>query len=192
MADPRVEAFSLSRVAILDGTTGLEETDGRLYTVNSATIELDADSFDNVGDDLIRSTWNWGNRGNLSVQGGYIPFRTLSLIYGLTTVSSGSGADQVFSQLLWERKSMNPVPRPVLIRMPSRDAAGIARNLDIILFKVQFAPITFDGPAYKDGLKINYTGQALFSDVDEVGDPVLDSSGNATDAIGRIVSTNAT
>jgi hypothetical protein len=192
MASPIVEAFSLSHVGVLDGTTGAEEVDGDIFGVNSASIELDADSFDNVGDDLIRSTWNWGNRGNLSVQAGYIPFRTLSLIYGIPVVSSGSGDAQTFSMLAWERKSMNPAPKPVLVRMPSRDRYGVARNLDIVLFRVQFAPFTIDGPAYKDGLKLNYTGQALFSDVDEKGSPVLDGNGNPTEAIGRIVSGPAT
>jgi hypothetical protein len=192
MATPIVEAFSLSHVGILDGTTGAQEIDGDIFGVNSASIELDADSFDNVGDDLIRSTWNWGNRGNLSVQAGYIPFRTLSLIYGIPVVSSGSGVNETFSMLAWERKSMNPAPKPVLVRMPSRDRYGVSRNLDIILFRVQFAPFTFDGPAYKDGLKLNYSGQALFSDVDEAGEPVLDGNGNPTEAIGRIVSGPAT
>jgi hypothetical protein len=188
MATTTVEAFSLDRVAILDGTTGAEILDGQLYTVNSASIELDADSFDNTGDDIIRSTWNWGNRGNLSVQAGYIPFKTLSAIFGVPVVSSGSGVNQTFSMLAWERKSMNPVPVPVLIRMPSRDSSGVARTLSIILFRVQFAPITLDGPAYKDGLKLNYTGQALFSDVDEQGNALLDGSGNPTQAIGRFLS----
>lgn len=192
MASPIVEAFSLSHVAVLDGTTGAEEVDGDLFSVNSASIELDADSFDNVGDDLIRSTWNWGNRGNLSVQAGYIPFRTLSLIYdGLPVTSSGSGATERFEMLLWEKKSMNPTPKPVLIRLPSKDRYGVLRTLDIVLFKVQFAPITLDGPAYKDGLKLNYSGQALFSDVDEAGNTILDSSGNPTEAIGRFVSYGA-
>jgi hypothetical protein len=192
MASPIVEAFSLSHVAILDGTTGLDALDGDVYGVNSASIELDADSFDNVGDDLIRSTWNWGNRGNLSVQAGYLSFNNLASIYGIPVISSGAGNAQTFSMLAWERKSMNPAPKPVLIRMPSRDKFGISRNLDIILFRVQFAPFTFDGPAYKDGLKINYTGQALFSDVDEKGVTVRDSAGNPTEAIGRIFSGPAT
>lgn len=191
MASPIVEAFSLSHVAVLDGSTGAEEVDGDLFGVNSASIELDADSFDNVGDNYIRSTWNWGNRGNLSVQAGYIPFRTLSLISGLPVTSSGSGATERFEMLLWEQKSMNPTPKPVLIRMPSKDRYGVLRTLDIVLFKVQFAPITLDGPAYKDGLKLNYSGQALFSDVDETGSPVLDGDGNPTEAIGRFVSYGA-
>lgn len=191
MGDPTFEAFSLSHVAILDGTTGADAVDGDIYSVNSATIELDADSFDNTGDDLIRSTWNWGNRGNLSVQAGFVPFKLLSLIYGLPVTSSGSGSAEMFSMLAWERKSMNPAPKPVLIRMPSRDLQGNSRFLDIILFRVQFAPFTFDGPAYKDGLKINYTGQALFSGTDEKGLPVLDGLGAATEAIGRIVNRQA-
>jgi hypothetical protein len=192
MASPIVEAFSLSHVAVLDGTTGADAIDGDIYGVNSASIELDADSFDNVGDDLIRSTWNWGNRGNLSVQAGYLSFNNIARIYGLPVISSGSGNAQTFSMLAWERKSMNPAPVPVIIRMPSRDKFGISRDLDIILFRVQFAPFTFDGPAYKDGLKINYSGQALFSDTDEKGQPVLDRNGNPTEAIGRIFSGPAT
>lgn len=193
MASPVVEAFSLSHVAILNPLTGLDDLgeDGDIYTVNSATIELDSDSFDNVGDDLIRSTWNWGNRGNLSVQAGYISFRNISYIFGLPITSSGSGTTQTFSMLAWERRSMNPRPVPVLIRMPSKDKDGVQRNLDIILFKVQFGPITFDGPAYKDGLKINYTAQALYSDKDEKGNAII-VNGVATEAIGRIFSGPAT
>lgn len=194
MADARVEAFGLSHVAILNPLTGLDDLaqEGDIYTVNSASIELDSDSFDNVGDDLIRSTWNWGNRGNLSVQAGYFSFKNISYIYGLPVTSSGAGDAQTFSMLAWERKSMNPRPLPVLVRMPSKDAQGVPRDLDIILFRVQFGPLTFDGPAYKDGLKINYTAQALYSDVDELGQPILDGNGNPTEAIGRIFSGPAT
>lgn len=188
MASPIVEAFSLSHVAVLDPSSGLEAVDGDIYAVNSASIELDSDSFDNVGDDLIRSTWNWGNRGNLSVQAGYLSFRNIAHIYGIPVTSSGTGDTQTFSMLAWERKSMNTRPLPVIIRMPSRDKDGVPRDLDIILFRVQFGPLTFDGPAYKDGFKINYTAQALYSDVDEKGQPILDANGKPTEAIGRIFS----
>lgn len=192
MATNIVEAFSLTHAAILDGTTGLDATDGDIYGVNSASLELDADSFDNNGDNVILSTWNWANRVNLSVQGGYIPFRTIALISGATAKSSGSGASQTFELQLWEENQMNPSPKPVLVRMPSKDSDGVLRTLDIILYKVQFGPISFDGPAYKDGLKVNYTGQALFSSKDEKGNDVLDSTtGLPTKAIGRLLSRQA-
>jgi hypothetical protein len=41
--------------------------------------------------------------------------------------------------------------------------------LTIGLYRVEFAPITFDGPRFKDGLKVNYAGKAVYSPVDEVG-----------------------
>jgi hypothetical protein len=34
---------------------------------------------------------------------------------------------------------------------------------------VQFGPISFDGPAYKSGLLVNYTGRATMSAKDEAG-----------------------
>lgn len=186
-----VEAFSLTHVAVLDGATGLDSLldEGDLYGVNSASLELDSDSFDNTGDDVILSTWNWANRVNLAVQGGFLSLKNIARLSGSTTKSSGAGAGQTFSLQLWEQNRMNPAPVPVLVRMPSRDSDGTPRTLDIILYKVQFGPISFDGPAYKDGLKVNYAGQALFSDYDEAGNPVLDStSGTPTKAIGRLLS----
>ena len=77
----------------------------------------------------------------------------------------------------------------MLIRVPSKDRDGAVRVLDFILFKVQFQPFSFDGPAYKEGLLLNYNGSALFSDVDEKGQPVLDSrTGEPTKAVGRLLS----
>ncbi len=192
MATPIVEAFSLSHVAILDGTTGYDAVDGDLYGVNSASLELDSDSFDNTGDDVILSTWNWANRVNLAVQGGYLPLRTIAKLNGSTVKSSGAGVSQQFSLQMWEQNRMNPAPVPVLVRLPSRDSDGVPRTLDIILYKVQFGPISLDGPAYKDGLKANYSGQALFSDKDEKGVAVVDSTtGLPTKAIGRFLSRDA-
>jgi hypothetical protein len=54
--------------------------------------------------------------------------------------------------------------------------------LDIILYSVQFNPIAFDGPSYKNGLVVNYSGKALMSSVDEKGAAL------AENAIGRIIS----
>ena len=68
------------------------------------------------------------------------------------------------------------------IRVPAKDTNGVTRNLDFILYKVQFQPFSFDGPSYKDGLKLNYSGRALISSVDETGTSLTDR------AIGRLVS----
>lgn len=189
MANPTVEGFSISHAAILDGSTGLEEAFGDIYGIRSGSLELDQDSYDNTGDDSILSTWYWANKVNVTVQGGYIPFQTLALISGSVITSSGSGAAQTFSLPLWEERTMNTQPRPMLIRVPSKDKDGAVRLLDFVLYKVQFQPFSFDGPSYKEGLLLNYNGSALFSSVDEKGNPVLDSkTGEPTKAVGRLVS----
>jgi hypothetical protein len=189
MPTPTVEGFSLSHAAILNGTTGLEETFGDIYGIRSGSLELDQDSYDNTGDDAILSTWYWANKVNLTIQSGYVPFKTLELLSGSKVTSSGTGAAQTISLPLWEANSMNTQPRPMLIRVPSKDSAGVQRRLDFILYKVQFQPFSFDGPAYKEGLLLNYNGSALFSDTDEKGQPVLDSvSGLPTKAVGRLIS----
>lgn len=189
MADPRAEGFSISHAAILNGTTGIEETFGDIYGIRSGNLELDQDSYDNTGDDSILSTWYWANKANVTIQGGYIPFNTLGLLSGSKVTSSGSGDTQTFSLPLWEERQMNTTPRPMLIRVPSKDALGVPRVLDFILYKVQFQPFSFDGPAYKEGLLLNYNGSALFSDKDEKGTQVVDSqTGQPTKAIGRLLS----
>lgn len=189
MAESVFEGFSLTHAAILDGTTGAEEVNGDIYGVNSASLELDTDSFDNTGDDAVLSTWDWFNKATLSVQSGYVSMKTIQLMTGSAITSSGAAPADYYSQPLWEERNQNTTPRPVLIRIPSKDVDGVLRTIDFVLYKVQFAPISFDGPAYKDGLKINYTGTALMSRKDEKGQPVLDSvSGLPSRAIGRIVS----
>lgn len=190
MASKTVEAFSISHAAILDGSTGLEEAvGGDIYGIRSGSMELDSDSYDNTGDDSILSTWYWANKVNVTVQGGYIPFETLSLISGSVVTSSGSGVNESFSLPLWEENSMNTAPRPMLIRCPSKTKEGEVRLLDFILYKVQFQPFSFDGPSYKEGLLLNYNGSALFSDRDEKGQPVLDSrTGQHTKSVGRLLS----
>lgn len=75
---------------------------------------------------------------------------------------------------LWHEDSFNVAPKPMVVRMPSKDHDGNPRTLAIGLYKVQFRPITFDGPSYKDGMKINYAGRALKSRVDETGTPFSD------------------
>ena len=66
--------------------------------------------------------------------------------------------------------------------LPSKDANGSLRDVHIGLYKVQFKPFSFQGPAYKEGLMLNYSGKALMADTDEQGNKL------AEDAIGRIIS----
>jgi len=189
VATPIVEGFSLSHAAILDGTTGAEAVNGDIYGIRSGSIELDTDSYDNTGDDAVLSTWYWFNKATLTVQSGYVPFNTIALLSGSKVTSSGAAPNDFYTLPLWEERQQNTTPRPVLIRVPSKDKDGVIRTLDFVLYKVQFQPISFDGPTYKDGLLLNYTGTALMSDKDEKGNPVLDSqTGLPTRAIGRLVS----
>lgn len=192
MVKATVEAFSLSHAAVLDGTTGDEAEFGDIYGVNSGSIELDSDSYQNPGDDTILSEWFWVNKANLTIQAGYLPFRTISLITGSTVTSSGTGVNETFLLPLWEENAMTTTPRPMIVRMPSKDEDGVLRRLDILLYKVQFQPISFDGPAYKEGLKVNYNASALLSRTDHKGQPVLDSrTGNPSRRIGHLLSAAA-
>ena len=180
MPAPIVEGFSLSHAAILNGTTGAELAD--IYGVREATIEVDTDSFDNTGDDSVLSSWQWFNFATLSVKSGYIPMDLASLLAGTTLTTSGSAGSETVSMPLWSKNSLNTPTRPVLIRIPSKDSAGAVRTLDVVLFKVQFAPISLEGPSYKDGLVTSYSGKAVMSSVDEKGAALTEPS------IGRIVS----
>lgn len=185
MATTIFEGFGISHAAILDGSTGYEETFGDIYGVAEGSLELATDSFDNVGDDAVLSTWYWMNYANISIKSGYVPFSTLSLLYGVDITSTGAAPNDTYSIPLWSESSQNQPRRPMLLRVPSKDSAGVARVMDFILFNVQFQPFSFDGPTYKDGLKLNYVGRALMSSVDETGATLPER------AIGRLVNSPA-
>lgn len=192
MVNAIVEGFSLSHAAILDGTTGAEAVNGDIYGIRSGSLALGVSNYDNTGDDSILSTWYWGDKATVTVTSGYVPFDTIALLSGSKITSASTGATSVFSMPLWEQGAMNTVPRPMLIRVPSKDSQGNIRRLDFVLYKVQFEPFSFTGPDYKSGLLLNYTGSALFSDVDEKGQPVVDSeTGLPSKAIGRLISAPA-
>jgi hypothetical protein len=116
------------------------------------------------------------NRGNVPVlvinnaglTGGTVAVAT-------TTPGTGGLADTTYSMPLWTEASFNTPPRPMIIVVPSKDSLGNVREFVFGLAKVQFAPITFDGPKYKDGLKVNYNGRALLTDRDETGAPWADN-----------------
>lgn len=180
MASPIVEAFSVSHAAILDGTTGAE-TAG-VYGVRDGTVEIDSDTYSNTGDDAILSVWNWFNMATVTITSGFLPFDMVALLTGGTITSSGTAPNDYWNLPLWNIGSLNQPTRPVLLRAPSKDSAGNPRSLDFVLYKVQFQPIKFDGPSYKNGLAISYTGQALMSAVDEKGVALSEK------AVGRLVS----
>ncbi len=169
MTSKVVEGFSLTHAAILDGTTGAEEVDGDIYGVRTGTIAADTGNYDNTGDDLVLSSWFWFNFATVTIQAGYVPFDTIALLAGATVTSSGTGLNDYYSMPLWEETSLNQPPRPMLIRVPAKDKDGIIRTLDFVLYRVQFGPFNFDGPSYKSGLLLNYSGRAVMSDKDETG-----------------------
>lgn len=183
MAAPntKIEGFSVSHAAILDGTVSATEV-ADIYGIREGTLDVDTDSYDNTGDDTVLSSWSWINFATVSIKSGFIPFEVIALLSGSTLISSGTGAATKYSLPLWNVKSMNQPARPLLIRVPSKDSDGTPRVFDIVLFKVQFNPITFDGPTYKDGMALNYGGKALMSDKDEIGTALTEKS------IGRLVS----
>lgn len=191
MASPIVEAFSLSHAQILDGATAFDDAlaaavdeDLDIYGVNEASLEPNTDEYVNEGDDVVLSTWSWLNYAEVSVQAGYVSFPLISTLTGSAITSSGAGSSQSFKIDLWHEDSMNIAPHPMLIVMPSKTKDGEVRRLVIGLYKVQFSPITFDGPQYKDGLKVNYAGRALMADKDESGV----AFGDAKKRVGRLIS----
>lgn len=185
-----VEAFSLTHAQILDGetafsavTTGSRDW-GDVYGVNDASLEPDSDSYDNEGDDAVLSTWNWLNKAEIQVQAGYLSFALIAGLTGRDISSSGSGDNVVMGIDLWHEDDFNVARKPMILRMPSKDDLGTPLTLDIGLYSVSFNPITFDGPTYKDGLKVNYGGQALMSTVDELGATHADSKRR----VGKLIS----
>lgn len=187
MSTTIVEGFSLSHAAILNGQTGAEQAP--LYGIRSGSLALDTSSYDNTGDDSVLSTWYWFTKATLTVQSGYVPFETVALLSNSKITSSGAGTSDYYTLPLWELRTQNTPAFPVLVRVPSKDSLGALRTLDFVLYRVQFQPFSFDGPTYKTGLLLNYTGSALPSPVDEQGGAVLDSvTGAPSKSIGRIVS----
>lgn len=180
MASPIVEAFSISHAAILDGTTGAEVSD--IYGVREGTVSISSQSYNNTGDDGILSVWNWFELATVTVASGFIGFDMVSLITGAAITSSGTAPNDYWNLPLWNESSLNQPSRPVLLRSPSKTSTGTVRNLDFVLYKCQFQPISFDGPTYKNGLSATWTAQAVMSSVDEKGTALTDR------AVGRLVS----
>lgn len=173
---PTIEAFSISHAQVLDGATDFltalaatynEAED--IYGVKEGKLEPDLGDFDNEGDDSILSTWSWVNKADLSIQAGYMSFPLIAKLTGQTIQSSTAGGKSVQSLDLWHEDSFNVGSFPAILKMPSKDKNGLPADFVIGLYKVQFKPLKFDGPAYKEGLKINYDATSVASLVDEKG-----------------------
>jgi hypothetical protein len=184
------EGFSLSHAAILDGTTGAEEAD--FYGVRTASLAPDTGSFDNTGDDSVLSSWFWFNFATVTVESGFISWDVMELLSGTPTRTVAQTGDETpialpegnrYEMPLWDIDSANQAARPMVIRMPSKDADGNVRTMDIVLYKVIFSPISFTGPAYKDGLTASWTGRAVLSNRDETGALLTPGNPTATPAV---------
>jgi len=186
---PIVEAFSVSHAQICDGVTTFDEylasaafmarENEDIYGVNESSLEPDTDDYDNEGDDAVLSSWAWMNFAELSVQAGYITFPMIANLTNRPYTSTGAGAAISYKMDLWHEATLNVPPRPMIIQMPSRDARGAPRLFTFGLYKVQFAPIGFEGPSYKEGLKVNYNGKVLMTKWDEKGLPHADGKSKA-------------
>lgn len=186
MTTRTIEGFSISHAAILDGSIRGELAGpdlGDIYGVRDGALSTDEGQFDNTGDDAVLSSWFWFNHVNVTVKAGYISFDTYANMSGEAVTSSGAGANEILSVPLWTQESLNTPQKPMLVRVPAKDSDGATRELDFVLFKVQFAPIKFEGPSYKAGLVVDYSGRAVLSSKDELGNTL------PRRAIGRLIST---
>lgn len=185
-----VEAFSLSHAQILDGATAfqtatLASADGfDVYGVNDGSIDPDVGEYQNEGDDVELSYWPWLNHATINVQAGFLSFPLVATLTGRPISSSSSASGLSYFTDLWHEDSLNVSPKPMILRMPSKDHLGEVRTLVIGLYRVTFKPITFDGPSYKNGLKSNYGGRANYSTVDETGVAFPDGKKR----VGRLIS----
>jgi hypothetical protein len=170
------EGFSISHAQILDGTTDFVaaafaayDEDFDIYGVSDASLDPDTDSFDNAGDNVNLSTWNWLNKVDIALQAGYISLPLAAEITGRPVTTLGTLASSAYRFDIWHEDDYNVSSRPLLLKCPSKDNRGVARDLLIGIYSFGFGAMTFDGPSDKDGLKVNYNGTANYSLYDEVG-----------------------
>lgn len=192
---PIFEAFSISHAQVLDGATSFiasafaaYDEDLDIYGVADGSLEPDTDSYDNEGDDVVLSTWDWLNKATIACQAGYISLPVLATITGRAITTTGTGANTAHAFDLWHEDDFSTTARPMILKCPSRDSRKVARDLVIGLYSVSFGALTFDGPAFKDGLKANYNGTANFSLYDEMGVAFVDGKKR----VGRLISVGKT
>ena len=133
-----VEAFSLSHVQILDGATAFADVTtgsnawGDVYGVNDASLDPDTDSYDNEGDDVVRSTWNWLNKAEIAVQAGYVSFALIANMTGRTISSTGSGDSIVYGIDLWHEDDFNVPRKPMIIRVGAALVGGLGEAVLVL------------------------------------------------------------
>lgn len=158
-------------------TTGIpyNATAAQVASALAALSTLDADDIAVTGGPhpgtpiVVTFDMSAGDVAQMTASGAGLTGGTTPAVAVTTTAQSADTEDVIYSMPLWSEDSMNVPPRPMLTTMPSKDNRGRVRLFVIGLYSVQFAPITFDGPAYKEGLKINYGGRAVTSAYDETG-----------------------
>lgn len=165
-------------------TFGGQTTTALAYTASAGTIQTALEVLTNIDTNDIVVAGTGGTRTFTFAQRyagtnvGMLAVGTGSLTGGTATMAQttqGAPASAAVDMMdLWHEDSFNQGTKPMVLRMPAKDRDGQPRTLALGLFKVNFKPITFEGPSYKDGLKVNWTGTALKSDKDETGVPFAD------------------
>lgn len=167
------------------------------FSATAAAVQTALEALSTVGTGNLTVTGGPANTTALVITGaGTLAGQPLDLIVVDKTGLTGAGAMTVtrttagvaqsinYGIDLWHKDSMNIAPKPAILVMPSKDTLGQVRRLIIGLYKVQFGPIGFDGPSYKEGFKVNYEGTALMSGTDELGVAFADGK----ERIGRLLS----
>lgn len=173
------EAFSLSAASILNPGTGADSQ--AIYGVRTGTISANISQYDNTGNDRVLSRWVWSDYATVTIEAGFVSWAMYALINGVTIGSSGTAPSDFYSMPLWDLSSLNQPTLPMRLRSTAKDTNSKQLTMDIILYKVQFNPINFTGPAYKTGLNFNASGTALYSSADEAGNTLTNPT------IGRVV-----
>jgi hypothetical protein len=158
---PAATAFTIDGNAV-NLTTDLGDLPGVVGAVDAA---LPGAYTVTTAGNQVRIAANAAGAGSIAVGGTNAARITGSPGYANV---AGTNASEL-SVPLWAEDAGNQPPRPVLIRMPSRDAQGNSLALDIVLYRVQFGPMTFNGPTYKTGLTVSFTGRVVASGFDETG-----------------------
>jgi hypothetical protein len=184
---PIFEGFSVTHAQLLDGATSFLDTafaaydeDLDIYGVSEGSLSPDTATYENQGDDATLSRWNWMNFAEVAIKAGYISLPLLATITGrpMTTIvdntPAGSGGpkpeNNAFKFDIWHEDDSNVASKPMILKCASKDSKGAARDLIIGLYSVTgLGTMTFDGPVYKDGLKMNLLGTAVATMYDEKG-----------------------
>lgn len=169
-----IEGFGLTQVLVLDGSTSFETaTAANSYVLHggrSASVTLNTASVDNTGEDTIMSTWNSVDNATITIESGYLSLPAYSFIYGETINSTGASPNEMYDFDPWTEDSINAVGRPVLLVMRSKNLSKtIYPSLKLGLYSVEFQPIKFTGPQYRNVLAVNMEGKAGMSTIDELG-----------------------